>query len=516
MTRSAGRSAALVAAGIFVSRVLGFVRERAFAHYFGNAAAADAVRAALKIPNAIRNLLGEGTLSASFIPVYARLAASSDPRAATALAGSIAALLLLASGVAAVLGILFAPALTALVAPGFDPERRQLTTTLVRIIFPASGLLILAAWCLGILNTHRRFFLPYAAPALWNVTQIAVLIAAGATLSGGDLAIWLAWGIVAGSLIQLVVQLPVAVRLAGGLALNPSLNVAGTRDVLSAWVPMVAGAGVAQISSFVDTQLASLLGTGAVASLGYAQLLTNLPIALFGVSVAAASLPDLSRDAGRGDSASMEALRSRIAEGFRRIMFLVLPCAAGLALLGRSVVRLLYETGRFDARDTDLVAGVVAAYALGLLGYATVKLFASGFHALRDTRTPFATAAISVILAVAASYILMHYYGPAGIALGGSIGALANMTALVLLLQRRVGRVLSGAEWRYGAIVAFAVVPACLAGWLVARAVAGSGALAEAGLAWLAFGAVYALVAYLAGHPDARRLLQSLGARLRG
>src|SRR5512136_422521 len=165
MTRSAGRSAALVGAGILVSRLVGFVRERVFAYYFGNSAAADAVRAALKIPNLIRNLLGEGTLSASFIPVYARLVESDDPRAARALAGSVASILLIASAI---------PAVTAVVAPGFDPATRRLTVTLVRIIFPGSGLLVLAAWCLGILNTHRRFFLPYAAPAVWNITQIAV------------------------------------------------------------------------------------------------------------------------------------------------------------------------------------------------------------------------------------------------------------------------------------------------------------------------------------------------------
>ncbi len=512
MARSSGRSAALVAGGIFLSRLLGFVRERVFAHYFGNEAAADAVRAALKIPNAIRNLLGEGTLSASFIPVYARLVASDDPRAARALAGAVASILLLASGVAAVLGILLAPAITALVAPGFDPDTRRLTVTLVRIIFPASGLLILAAWCLGVLNTHRRFFLPYAAPALWNSTQIAVMIAAGATLAGGRLAVWLAWGIVAGSLVQLLVQVPQAVRLTGGWTFAPSGGVPGVRDVLTAWTPVVIGAGVAQVSSFVDTLLASLLDTGAVASLGYAQLLTNLPVALFGVSVAAAALPELSREADR--VASGEALRARLAEGFRRIVFFVLPCAVACAAIGRPLVAVLYQTGRFGARDTDLVAGVLAAYSLGLVGFAVVKLLASGFYAQRDTRTPVWIAAGSLVLSAAVAVLLMRRLGPSGIALGASAGALVNAGLLLRLLGRRIGPVLRRADWRHAAVCLLAAALAALAGWLARHATIGAGAVLVAVTAWTAFGATYVAAAFAAGHPDARRMLELLRARL--
>jgi putative peptidoglycan lipid II flippase len=511
MSRSAGRSAALVASGIFVSRLVGFVRERVFAHYFGNSAAADAVRAALKIPNLIRNLLGEGTLSASFIPVYARLVESDDPKAARALAGAVASILLLASAVAALLGILLAPAITAAVAPGFDAETRRLTVTLVRIIFPGSGLLVLAAWCLGILNTHRRFFLPYAAPALWNVTQIAVLLAVGGTVAGGDLAVWLAWGVVAGSLVQLVIQLPQALRLAGVPAFNPSFRVAGVRDVLMAWTPVVIGAGVAQISSLVDTQLASLLPTGAVASLGYAQLLTNLPIALFGVSVAAASLPELSRDAAGEQGRA--ALRARLAEGFRRIVFFVLPSAVAFAVIGQPIVRLLFETGRFGAQDTRLVSSVLAAYSLGLIGWATVKLFASGFYALRDTRTPVVTAASSVVISVILSYLLMQRLGPAGIALGAGIAALYNTSMQLTQLQRRIGGVLGAADWRAAGVVAAASGAAALAGFGAMLLARPAGMVATAVAAWAAFGAVYLGTARALGHPDAAALFRVASAR---
>ncbi len=513
MTRSAGRSAALVAAGIFLSRLVGFVRERVFAHYFGNSAAADAVRAALKIPNLIRNLLGEGTLSASFIPVYARLVESDDPRAARALAGAVASILLVASAVAALLGIALAPAITAVVAPGFDPETRRLTTTLVRIIFPGSGLLVLAAWCLGILNTHRRFFLPYAAPTLWNVVQIAVLIGVGGVAMGGDLAVWLAWGVLGGSLLQLVVQVPQAVRLAGGLAFHPSFRVDGVPDVLKAWTPVVIGAGVAQISSLVDTQLASLLPTGAVASLGYAQLLTNLPIALFGVSVAASSLPELSRDAA--DERGRELLRARLAEGFRRIVYFVLPCAVLFAVMGAPLVQLIYQTGSFTRRDTDLVAGVLTAYSIGLIGWATVKLFASGFYALRDTRTPVITAASSVVVAVVLSYVLMQRLGPAGIGLGASVGALYNTTMHLVHLQRRIGRVLLADDWRWAGRVLVASSAAAVGGIGAGVLTEGRGVLVSALAAYALFAALYAAITYAVKHPDALALVRVAARRIR-
>lgn len=177
-----GRHAAQVAAGILLTRILGYVRERVFAHYLGNGPAADAFRAALRIPNAIRNLLGEGTLSASFIPAYAALNERPDKTGARALAGAILGLLLLGAGLLALVGIAFAPGLAAVLAPGFDPATRALTVSLLRLLFPMSGLMVVSAWCLGVLNTHRRFFLPYAAPAVWNVAGIAALVGAATWL----------------------------------------------------------------------------------------------------------------------------------------------------------------------------------------------------------------------------------------------------------------------------------------------------------------------------------------------
>ena len=515
-----------MAAGILLTRVLGYVRERVFAYYFGNdSIPADAFRAALRIPNTIRNLLGEGTLSASFIPVYAALNERPDKGAARALAGAVLALLLLASGVLALLGIALAPAITTVIAKGFDEPRRQLTITLVRILFPMTGLMVISAWCLGILNTHRQFFLPYAAPALWNVAGIVAMLAAGTWFANRAvppdvqlhrLALALAWGTVAGSLLQIAVQLPACWRLLHGIALRLSTAPEGVRSVLVAWLPLLLGAGVAQLSGLIDTLLGSFTGPGGVSALGYAQLIQVLPISLFGVSVTAVSLPELSRDAiargAGGGPAPNEQLRARIAVGFRRIVFFIVPSSIAFIALAREIVAGLYQTGRFTASATALVGGALAAYGVGLLGQATVKLFASGFYAMRDTRTPVKIAALSLVVSTCLAWVLMRWLGAPGIALGSSIGAFLNTTLHLRDLSRRIGAVLRGPDWR-----AFGIA-------LAAGIVAGAGAAGMAhltaalapvprGLLVLAiFGMVYGALTLLLKHPDAIRTWESLTA----
>lgn len=512
-----GRHAARVAAGILVTRVLGYARERVFAYYFGNATvAADAFRAALRIPNAIRNLLGEGTLSASFIPMYAAFVHRGEARSARALAGAVLGLLAAATGLLAVLGIAFAPGITTLVAKGFDAPRRDLTITLVRLLFPMTGLMVISAWCLGVLNTHRRFFLPYAAPALWNIAGIVAMVAAGSWFANRSLpleaqlhrlSLALAWGTVAGALLQVAIQLPACARLLGGISARVSFAPEGVRDVLHAWLPLLLGAGVAQLSGFVDTVLGSFTGPGGVSALGYAQLVQVLPVSLFGVSVAAVSLPELARDATRtSGGVEHDQLRARVATGFRRITFFVLPSAFAFAALGPLLVGALFQTGRFDADDTALVGGVLAAYGVGLLGQATVKLFASGFYALRDTRTPVKIATLSLALSTLLAIVLMQRYGPAGIALGSSLGATVNVVFHLRDLDRRVGAILGRADWRSVGVSVLGAGAA--AGAAVAGAQAGAGLrLLPLGLLAVAiFVVVYAAVVLALKHPDAIRL----------
>ncbi len=512
MSTAGARSAARVGAGILFTRLLGFVRERIFAHYFGIGPTADAFRAALKIPNVIRNLLGEGTLSASFIPVYAGLLERKEEEAAGRLAGTIATLILLITAAALVLGILLAPAITSIAAPGFTGPKRDLTIILVRIMFPMSGFMICSAWCLGILNTHRRFFLSYAAPAAWNIAQIAVLLGLGGYLLGRDLVVALAWGALAGAVAQLAVQLPSTVRLLHKLELSTDFRMTELRTVISAWVPVIFGAGVYQISGIVETQLASLLGEGAVANLGYANLLTILPISLFGISVAAAALPEMSRDAAVDQHA---ALRVRIVQGADRVWFYVVPSAFAFALLGRFAVGALFQTGEFGPEETARVSAVLAAYAIGLPALASVKLFASGHYAVGDTRTPVKIAALSIAVSATAAVLLMRTLGPPGIALGSSIGAYVN----VMLNYRSLAAKLElfkveRTPNRFLAILAGAGI-ASLASAGVARAVEAMNPWGATALTFILFGTVYVAVTMFFGHPGARELIATLSHRKR-
>jgi len=510
-----------VAAGILLTRVLGYVRERVFAHYFGNdTIPADAFRAALRIPNTLRSLLGEGTLLASFIPVYAAFNERQDKRAARALAGAVLRLLLLASGTVALIGIALAPAITTVIAKGFDEPRRQLTITLVRILFPMTGLMVISAWCLGILNTHRRFFLPYAAPALWNVAGIVAMLAAGSWFVNRALppdvqlhrlSLALAWGTVAGSVLQIAAQLPSCWRLLQGIPVRFSVTPEGVRSVVVAWLPLLVGAGVAQLSGLIDTLLGSFTGPGGVSALGYAQLIQVLPISLFGVSVTAVALPELSRDAmattGRGPN---EQLRARIAIGFRRIVFFVVPSSIACIALSREIVGALYQTGRFTADATVLVANVLAAYGIGLVGQATVKLFASGFYALRDTRTPVKIAAFSLVVSTGLAWLLMRWLGTPGIALGSSLGAFLNTTLHLRDLRRRIGSVLLSADWRAFGIALVAALLAGAAAVGMARVAPGLAPVPRGAVVLGIFGVVYAASTLALKHPDAVRTWQSL------
>ncbi len=505
MRRSSGRLAAHVGAGILVTRILGFVRERVFAHYFGDGPAADAWRAALKIPNVIRNLLGEGTLSASFIPVYAGMIERGDTESARRLSSAIASLLVMLSAAAALLGIVLAPLITDFVAPGFSGEKRDLTVTLVRIMFPMAGILILSAWCLGILNTHRRFFLAYAAPSLWNIAQIATLVALGGILLDARLIVALAWGALVGSLLQFAVQIPATLRLVRGFAWSPRLDTTGVRKVIRAWVPVVFGAGAYQISSVIDTQLASWLSTGAVAILGYAQLVALLPVSLFGVSVAAVALPEMSRDVAAAEPA---VLRAKLAAATRRVAYFTVPAAVAFATLSSEIIGGLFQTGAFGPTQTALAGGVLAAYAIGIPAQSCIKLFASGHYAFGDTKTPVRIAFVQVAVSAVSAFLLMQRLGPAGIALGAAIGAYLNLGLNFVTLTRKVGRILARAEHRAVALSVAAGVPAAF----VAAAIAGR---LDAGPPWVAacaglagFGLVYGVLTVVFGHPDGRSLLR--------
>jgi putative peptidoglycan lipid II flippase len=437
------RPAAAVGSGILLSRVTGLARDVAVAAFLGTALAADAYWAAIKIPNIIRNLLGEGTLSAAFVPVYSDTLErdGKDSVRARRLAASVLGIVLATAALLSALGVLLAPWITRAILVSAGEETRSLTTSLVRILFPMSGVLIIGAWFLGVLNSHGKFFLPFAAPALWNLSQVGGLLLA-ARLGVTSLAHALAWSALAGSLVQVAVQLPAARRAAGTLRPAGGWRGRAVQRITRNTLPVISSQGIFQISTLVDIALATLVGTSAMAALGYSQRLVYLPISLFGISVAAASLPRMSREA------SAVALRPQLVNGFFQILFFVLPTAVYLLLFGDVVVRVVYERGQFSGGSTELVAAVLGAYALGLVAAASLKLFASGFHALQDTRTPMRIAAVAVSLGIAMSVALTltmkeRGYGVTsviGLPLGGAVGAWLNLSLLWVFLSRRVGR----------------------------------------------------------------------------
>lgn len=402
-----GRAARLVATGIFLSRIAGFLRERVFSYFFGTSLYASAWRAALRMPNALQNLLGEGTLSASFIPVYSALLEEGRTRDAGRVAGAVFGILAVLSAGLVVLGVLLAPFIVSVFSPGFEGEQRAVTITLVRIIFPMTGTLVLSAWALGILNSHRHFFVPYVAPVLWNLAMIAALLGFGFTMGGGQrqLVIVLGWAALVGGVLQLAIQLPWVLRLERELGLRPGAAAVHVRTILRNAGPAILGRGVVQLSGYVDLILASFLFAGAVAVLGYAQTFYMLPVSLFGMAIAAAELPELSR----AGAARAPELRGRVERALRRMAFWVVPSAAAFVMLGDVIVAALYQTGAFTPADTLLVWLVLAAYTIGLLASTATRLYINILYAFHDTRTPALVALLRVLMAAALGFTLMVY-----------------------------------------------------------------------------------------------------------
>jgi putative peptidoglycan lipid II flippase len=395
--------ASLVAAGIFLSRIAGLVRESVFAAYFGNSAAADAFKAAFRIPNFLQNLFGEGVLSASFIPVYAGLEGQGKRAEAGRVAGAVFALLALLTSVLVLLGVLATPLFIDLIAPGFHGETRALTISLVRIFFPNAGLLVLSAWCLGILNSHRRFFLSYSVPVLWNISMIAALLWFGPGRRLDSLAAIVSWSAVVGSAAQFLVQLPVVIGLVPELRIQLATHLENVRIVIRNFGAVFVSRGVVQLSAYVDQIIASYLPTGAVAALAYAQTIYLLPVSLFGMSVSASELPEMSRAAGDSEQVSAH-LRARLVTGLRRIAFFVIPSAVAFVALGDIIAAAIYQHRKFTHDDAVYTWGILAGSGVGLLASTQGRLYSSAFYALKDTRTPLRFAIVRVALTTVLGY----------------------------------------------------------------------------------------------------------------
>jgi putative peptidoglycan lipid II flippase len=497
-----------------LSRLAGLVRQRALAHYLGLGDQADAFAAAFRIPNVIQNLFGEGALSASFIPVYARRLAAGDPEGARRVAGAVAGLLGLVISLVVLAGVLSAPLLVTLIARGFEGPKRDLTILLVRVLFPGAGLLVFSAWCLGILNSHRRFFLSYAAPVAWNLAIIATVLWAGPRMDPAGVTIAAALASVGGSLFQVLVQLPLALRLAGRPPLGLGRDDVNVAEVRRTFAPALMSRGVVQISAFVDSFIASLLPTGAVAALTNAQLLYQLPVSLFGMSVAAAELPAMASATGQGGDPSAQ-LRERLERAITRIAFFVIPSAVGFITLGHMMAGLVFQSGRFTAADARYVWGILAFAAVGLLAATLARLFGSAFFALGDTRTPFRCAAIRVLLSTIGGFAAAWFgpewlgidprWGVAGLTLAGGLAGWVEFNLLRRALALRIGRIALPAG-RVSVLWLMAGAGG-LAGWGILLLLPEAPIALRAILSLGAFGVVYFVGCWALGIPEARALL---------
>lgn len=508
---SSARASTLVAAGILLSRIAGLVRESVIALFLGTSLYADALRAGLRMPNMLQNLLGEGTLSASFIPVYSELLHENRKEEAGRLAGAVFALLIAVAGAIALLGVLLAPFLVSVLLPGFEGEQRELTIRIARVIFPMTGVLVLSAWSLGILNSHRHFFVPYVAPVAWNAAIVAGLFFF-ASAGPARLVVAAAWGALLGGLLQFLVQLPSVLRLERSLRVRWDLRDEGVRHTLRNAGPAIMGRGVVQLSSYADMWLASGLIVGSVAVYTFALTLYVLPVSLFGMSVAAAELPELSRQR----TAAHDVLRARAGAGLERVFFYVIPSAVAFLALGDVLVGALYQRGEFTRGSTLLVWVTLVGLSLGLVATTASRLLSSTFFALRDTRTPARYATVRVVTSIVLSLgfmlllegIRMERLGIAipggplswvrlagkpigvlGLALGSGVAAWLEWALLKRALRARIGPV--GARGPMIVRMIAAALAAAGAGWGIRLLVGDLAPLPLGVLVVGAFGATY-------------------------
>jgi putative peptidoglycan lipid II flippase len=433
------RSAGIFGLATIASRILGLARETVMAYYFGANDAADAFRVASRIPNLVRDLFAEGAMSAAFVPTFTRQLTLQGRERSWHLANSVINALLLITGAIVLLGIIFADSLVRLYAPDFSavPGKLELTIYLARVVFPFLTLVAVAAVLMGMLNSLGHFFIPALSPAMFNVAGILISIAfiPFAPSLGVQPITIVAIATLVGGLGQLIIQWPPLRK--EGFRYRPVLDFKdeGLRRMLLLMGPGTLGMAATQINVFVNTQLATGQGTGAVSWLDYAFRLMYLPIGLFGVSIATAATPAISRLVAQQDFAR---IRSTLANALGLMLFLNLPASVGLIVLARPIVAMIFERGRFTSADTMNTAAALQWYAIGLIGYSIVRIISPTFYALGRSRVPVIISAASVLINIVLNVTLVRSFGYRGLALGTSITALLNAAVQLFLLRREL------------------------------------------------------------------------------
>lgn len=468
---SVARSAGIVSIAVMFSRVLGLVREKVFAHFFGAGFLYDAFVVAFKIPNILRDLFAEGALSAAFVKVFTDYQIKKSEGEAWRLASLVFNVLAMVMSGITIVGILIAPFVVPLLARGFSPEKAALAVILTQIMFPFILLVALAALAMGVLNTKGRFGIPASASTAFNICSILFGIGLAFWLSGGgwetfddtsiipsDAARWAITGMAIGTLIggaaQLLVQVPSLLKV--GFRFSPVFDFAdeGVKRVMRLMGPAIIGTSAVQVKVLVDLVVVSVID-GGNSWLSFAFRLMQFPIGVFGVAIGTAAIPALSRLASKDNIGEF---RNTLADALKLVFLMTIPAACGLIVLGEPIVGLIYQSGRFTAFDTNMTAWALAAYSIGLAAYAAIKVLSPSFYALDDARTPMWVSVGSIAVHAPMSFGMMTLlsgvgvtperpsgYGHVGVALATSAVALVNFLALLFLMRKRIKR-LNGRE----------------------------------------------------------------------
>ena len=466
--QSVARSAGIVSIAVMFSRVLGLVREQVFAHYFGAGFLNDAFQLAFRIPNVLRDLFAEGALSAAFVKVFTDYQITKSEQEAWRLASLVMNALAVVLSVITIIGILFSRQFVNLIADGFSPEKAALATTLTQIMFPFILLVALAAVAMGVLNTKGVFGIPASASTVFNITSIAFGLFFAYWLSGGSWARsadrdmvpdgpaqWAIIGMSIGTLIggaaQFLMQIPSLYKV--GFRFSPLLSFVdpGVKRVMRLMGPAILGTSAVQINVLVNTFFVSGI-EGGISWLGYAFRLMQFPIGIFGVAVGTASIPVLSRLAAQGKTKDF---RDTLSSSMNLVFLMTLPSACGLIVLGEPIIRLLYlhSGGAFKEADVPMTAWALSGYAIGLTGYAAIKVLSPAFYAMDDAKTPMIVGVGSIAVNALASYFFMSWLstvavepgrptglGHVGVALATSVVAIVNFAALAIIMRSRIKR----------------------------------------------------------------------------
>ncbi|MFH0947735.1 MAG: murein biosynthesis integral membrane protein MurJ [Elusimicrobiota bacterium] len=427
-----------VSAGTMFSRIAGYIRDMLVGWLFGAGLSADAFYAALRIPNLFRRLLGEGSLSASFVPVFSEYLATKEKKETEKLFNAVFTTLTFVLIIVCILGMLFAPQITRIIACGFEknPEKLSLTITLTRLMFPFLLFICLAAFLLAVLNSLKLFFIPAVAPSFLSLSEIVFIIGIAPLLIKENQIKGLAIAVVIGGLLQFLIQIPAIKR--SGFNFKPIINFnhPGVKQIFFLMLPAMWGISIDQVNAFVDTICASFLREGSVTALYYSNRLMQLPLALFGIAVASVSLPFMSASVSKKDNQGM---KDMLAFSIKISSLAILPAMAGLMVLGKDMITLLFQHGKFDSAATMMTNSALIFYSIGLPAFSYVKIFAGGFYSMKETRTPVKIATMCMLLNVGLNIILMKPMGVGGLALATAVSSWTNAILLFVMLRKKIG-----------------------------------------------------------------------------